>query len=105
MSANVVFEAQNASTKALRELCACEEAMTIQKNTALNLQTRLESDLVWLDSMQVDELKEKVILLIRLRMEASRDAALLWESFGKRLDSAMGDSVNTLDDNPDGRKM
>ena len=39
------------------------------------LQNRMETDFIWIESMQVADIKEKIIAFVKLRAEASKAAA------------------------------
>merc|ERR1711916_188356 len=83
LSANQVFNAQASSAKAIKDL---------EKEDNL-LQTRMESDLVFLEQEQRRELQKKLVEFVKIRMVASKSSAKIWEDFGSRLESFGGDSL------------
>ena len=75
ITADVVFQAQNASAKAIREARSSEASLRTLEGDAIALQGRMEKDLMWVEGMQTEEIRARVVKLVQLRAEASRAAA------------------------------
>merc|ERR1711916_26391 len=93
LSANQVFNAQASSAKAIKDLEKEEILLHCLRKEANLLQTRMDSDLVFLEQEQRRELQKKLVEFVKIRIAASKSAAKIWEDFGSRLESFGGDSL------------
>lgn len=79
VTANAVFQAQSNSAKAIRDVQQSETSLLDLEEDSIGMQERMETDLVFVESIQVLELKSKLVTMVKLRHESSQASAQAWD--------------------------